>query len=385
MTKPLSGYRFIELAGLGPAPYAGQLFADMGADVILVNRQTAKGITPMANVPMVSNRGKKTIALDLQTPDGAAVLRDLIKTADVLFEGFRPGVTERLGVGPKDCHAVNPKLVYGRITGWGQTGPWANMAGHDINYISTTGALAAMGKDGEPPMPPLNLIGDYGGGAMFLVTGILAALLKAEKTGKGDVIDAAMIDGVSSLMSVFYALDGLGRWDDKTRSANLLDGGMPYYRCYATKDKKYMAVGCLEPQFFALMLDKLGLNAEAFGDQNDTAQHPMQHKKLAAIFAQKTRSDWAEIFDGSDACVTPVLTFNEAPHHPQNKARGGLTQHGSFTHPRSAPVFDSDSDSDNLETNFNIPSANAHAQSLLRELGYDADKIADLKAKKITP
>jgi len=376
MPKPLSGYRFIEIAGIGPAPYAGQLFADMGAEVILINRKDAKGFS---NIPMIANRGKKTIALDLQHPDGAQILLDLVKTADALFEGFRPGVAERLGIGPEHCRAANPKLVYGRMTGWGQTGPWASMAGHDINYISTTGALAAMGKQDEPPMPPLNLVGDFGGGSMFLVTGILAALLKAEKTGQGEVIDAAMIDGVSSLMGMFYALDGLGQWSD-SRASNLLDGGMPYYRCYETKDKRYMAIGCIEPQFFALMLGKLGINAEEFGGQNDKAQHGPQHAKLEAIFAQKTRDDWAAIFDGSDACVTPVLTMHEARHHPQNMARGGLKQYGPFIHPRSAPVFGADY----TDPSFTLPSANENAEEILRALDYDADKIAQLKEKKVT-
>ena len=330
-SKPLSGYRIIELAGIGPGPYAGQLFADMGAEVILVNRPGAMG-----DIPMISNRGKKTIKLDLRKPEGVAVLLDLVKTADAIFEGLRPGVVERLGIGPEDCHAVNAKLVYGRMTGWGQTGPWAKMAGHDINYIAITGALAAMGKKGEPPAPPLNLIGDFGGGAMFLVTGMLAALLKAEKTGEGDVVDAAMIDGTSSLMTIFYSLAGLGRWSPE-RESNLLDGAMPYYRCYTTKDNKFMAVGCIEPQFFAEMLSKLEIDPQAFGPQNKPEHHAAQHQKLEALFASKTRDEWAVVFDGSDACVSPVLTYEEAADHPQNVARGGLTQQGPFIHPRSAP------------------------------------------------
>jgi len=232
-TGPLSGYRIIELAGIGPGPYAGQLFADMGAEVILINRPGAMG-----DIPMISNRGKRTIKLDLRTPDGVKILLEIVKTADAIFEGLRPGVVERLGVGPEACHAINPKLVYGRMTGWGQTGPWAKVAGHDINYISITGALGAMGKKGEPPAPPLNLVGDYGGGTMFLVTGMLAALLKAEKTGTGEIVDAAMIDGVSSLMTMFHSLAGLGQWKPQ-RQSNLLDGAMPYYRCYTTQDKKF--------------------------------------------------------------------------------------------------------------------------------------------------
>ena len=372
-TKPLSGFRIIELAGIGPGPYAGQLLADMGAELILINRPGAMG-----DIPMISNRGKKTIKLDLRKPEGVAVLLDLVKTADAIFEGLRPGVVERLGIGPEQCHAVNSKLVYGRMTGWGQTGPWAKMAGHDINYISITGALAAMGKKGEPPAPPLNLVGDFGGGAMFLVTGLLAALLKAEKTGEGDVVDAAMIDGTSSLMTIFYSLAGLGRWSAE-RESNLLDGAMPYYRCYTTQDKKFMAVGCIEPQFFAEMLSKLGIDPQDFGPQNRTGHHAEQHKKLETLFASKTRDEWAVLFDGSDACVSPVLTYEEAAEHPQNRARGGLKKQGPFMHPRSAPVFMSNSD----DATFSIPNGHADAEDILTSLGYDADKIASLSEGKV--
>ena len=367
-TKPLSGYRIIELAGIGPGPYAGQLFADMGAEVILVNRPGAMG-----DIQMISNRGKKTIKLDLRKPEGVAVLLDLVKSADAIFEGLRPGVVERLGIGPQQCRAVNSKLVYGRMTGWGQTGPWAKMAGHDINYIAITGALAAMGKKGQPPAPPLNLVGDFGGGSMFLVTGMLAALLRAEKTGEGDVVDAAMIDGTSSLMTIFYSLAGLGQWKPE-RESNLLDGAMPYYRCYATKDKKFMAVGCIEPQFFAQMLSKLEIDPQAFGPQNKSEYHAEQHQKLETLFASKTRDEWAAVFDGSDACVSPVLTYEEAAEHPQNAARGGLKKQGPFIHPRSAPVFQNTPE----DAAFNIPSGNADANAILSELGYGADEINKL-------
>ncbi len=361
MSGPLSGYRIIELAGIGPGPYAGQLLADMGAEVILINRPG-----PMAQIPMISNRGKKTIVLDLRKAECVEILLELAKTADVIFEGLRPGVVEKLGVGPAACHAVNPKLVYGRMTGWGQTGPWAKVAGHDINYISITGALEAMGKAGEPPTPPLNLVGDFGGGTMFLLTGLLAALLKAEKTGKGDVIDAAMIDGVSSMMSIFYSLAGLGQWQEK-REANMLDGAAPFYRCYATSDDKFMAVGCIEPQFFAEMLAKLGIDPESFGGQNNPKHWPAQHVKLEVIFASKTRNEWAEIFDGSDACVSPVLSYIEAASHPQNIARGGLNKKAQFIHPGRAPKFSSDADG----FSHVIPGANDHAAEILAMVGYD--------------
>ena len=368
-TKPLSGYRVIELAGIGPGPYAGQLMADMGAEVILVNRPG-----PMAQIPMISNRGKKTIVLDLRKPEGVEVLLKLAKSADVVFEGLRPGVVEKLGVGPTACHAVNPKLVYGRMTGWGQTGPWAKTAGHDINYISITGALEAMGKAGEPPTPPLNLVGDFGGGTMFLVTGILAALLKVQKTGKGEIVDAAMIDGASSMMSMFYSLAGLGQWQEK-RESNLLDGAMPYYRCYKTNDNKFMAIGCIEPQFFALMLGLLKIDAEGFGAQNNPKFWPAQHAELESIFASKTRAEWADIFDGSDACVSPVLSYIEAVDHPQNKARGGLKKEGNFIHPGAAPKFSSTEE----RSNFTIPSANEHASEILVLAGYNEDQIDNLR------
>jgi len=242
------------------------VMADMGAEVILVGRPGG------LNFPDIAHRGKRMITLDLQKPEGVAVLLDLIKTADGLFEGLRPGVTERLGIGPEDCHCVNPKLVYGRMTGWGQTGPWAKKAGHDINYIGLSGALYAMGKEGEEPPVPLNLIGDYGGGSLFLVAGMLAGLLQAEKTGRGEIVDAAMIDGTSSLMTLFYTLSGLGRWTSQ-REHNLLDGAMPYYRCYKTSDDKFMAVGCIEPQFFAQMLSLLKIDPQGFGGQNEATRH----------------------------------------------------------------------------------------------------------------
>ena len=374
MNKPLGGVRVIELAGIGPGPYAGQLLADMGAEVILVNRPG-----PMGMIPNLSHRGKKTIALDLRKPEGAEIVLDLVRSADVLFEGLRPGVTERLGVGPEACHAVNPKLVYGRMTGWGQTGPWAKTAGHDINYISITGALGAMGRAGTPPSPPLNLVGDYGGGSLFLVAGILAALFQAERTGKGEIVDAAIIDGTNSMMSILHLLSGLGRWTPE-RGTNMLDGAWPFYRCYATKDEKFMAVGPLEPQFFAEMLRLLEIDKVEYGAQMDKSKFPQQHALLEAKFAEKTREAWADIFNGTDACVTPVLTYDEAPSHPQNAARGGLRKQGAFVHPRPAPGFEgSDTDPD-----FTLTGPNDAAEEIFAELGYDAEKRAALKAAGAT-
>lgn len=335
-TGPLAGYTVIELAGIGPGPYAGQLLSDMGANVIMIERPGG-GITG-SGVPMIERRGKKSVVIDLRKDGAADIVLRLVETADILIEGNRPGVAERLGVGPADCHAVNPKLVYGRMTGWGQEGPWAGMAGHDINYLSLTGALEAMGKHGQVPVPPLNLVGDYGGGSLFLMMGILAALLRAEKTGQGDVVDAAIVDGVSSMMGIVHTLHGLGQWHPK-RQSNLLDGAMPYYRCYETRDKKHMAIGCIEPQFFALMLQILEINPDDFGAQNDARQHPAQHAALEIVFKTKTRDEWAAIFNGTDACVTPVLTYIEAAQHPHAAARGAFTQDGLFTHPKAAPDF----------------------------------------------
>ena len=370
MSKPLDGVRIIELAGIGPGPYAGQLLADMGAEIIVINRPG-----PMGGIPNLSNRGKKTLTLDLRKPEGAAIVLDLVKSADVLFEGLRPGVTERLGVGPEACHVVNPKLVYGRMTGWGQSGPWAKVAGHDINYISITGALAAMGTVDTPPSPPLNLVGDYGGGSLFLVAGILAGLFQAQRTGKGEIVDAAIIDGTNSMMSILHMLSALGRWSPQ-RGTNMLDGAWPFYRCYATKDEKFMAVGPLEPQFFAEMLRLLEVDAADYGPQRDVSKFSEQQAMLEAKFASKTRDDWAKIFDGTDACVTPVLTYEEAPDHPQNAARGGLRKQGTFVHPRPAPGFkDMETDPD-----FTVPGPNDDAADVFAELGYDTAKLEALKA-----
>ena len=370
MTKPLSGIRIIELAGIGPAPYAGQLLADMGAEVIVVHR-------PGFVMPSIDGRGKASIVVDLRKDEGADIVRTLCKTADVLIEGLRPGVAERLGVGPNDCQGVNPKLIYGRMTGWGQTGPWAKTAGHDINYISITGALEAMGEKDSAPFPPLNLVGDYGGGSMFLVTGILAALLQAERTGKGDIVDAAIIDGTSSMMGIVYTLHALGQWRED-RQSNLLDGAMPYYRCYETSDRKYMAVGCIEPQFFSIMLDVLEIDAEDFGAQNNPKLWQEQRQKLSALFATKTRDTWAAHFDGKDACVTPVLTYLEAPQHPQNAARGGLKEHQGRIHPGVAPQFGS---SKNVP-NHDIAIPGADTRKLLTEAGLDVAVIEKLIADK---
>lgn len=376
MTGPLTGVNVIELAGIGPGPYAGQLLADMGASVTVVERPGG-GIAG-SGLPSVDKRGKASIVADLRTAAGAKIVLDLVKTADILIEGNRPGVTERLGVGPEDCRAINPKLIYGRMTGWGQTGPWAQRAGHDINYIGITGALHAMGKAGEPPAPPLNLVGDYGGGSLFLIAGMLAALHSVKTTGKGEIVDAAIIDGTSSMMGIVYSLHGIGQWKPD-REANLLDGSRPFYRCYETADGKYMAVGCIEPKFFAQMLDVLEIEAADFGGQYDLKLSHTQHEKLEDVFAKQTRDHWAEKFDGTDACVTPVLNYVEAASHPQNVARGGLKQNGPFIHPRPAPGFESA----DIKNEFQVPAKGSATRETLRGLGYDDALIERLIADKV--
>ncbi len=371
MSNQLKGIRVIELAGIGPAPYAGQLLAEMGAEVIVINR-------PGSSVPTIDSRGKKSIVVDIKKPEGISIVLELCKTASVIIEGLRPGVTERLGLGPKVCHDINPKIIYGRMTGWGQTGPWANMAGHDINYISITGALNAIGVEGQVPSPPLNLIGDYGGGTMFLIMGILASLIKAQKTGVGEIVDAAIIDGTTSMMGIVHSLHSLGQWTNK-RQSNLLDGFMPFYRCYETKDHKYMAVGCLEPKFFNIMLSCLYIDKVSFGPQHDKVLWAKQNKTLEDLFFMKTRDEWSIIFNNTDACVTPVLSYTEAASHPQNVSRSNLIDIDGVIQTGPAPRFtNSDSNID-----FSISKSGADARSILKEIGYNESLIDDLASQLI--
>ena len=367
----LDGVRVVELAGLGPGPYCGQLLADMGADVILVDR-------PGADIYLSHNRGKRSIAIDLRKDGAADVVLSLVRDADILIEGLRPGVAERLGVGPDACHNVNKKLVYGRMTGWGQTGPWSTMAGHDINYISITGALEAMGHADRTPPPPLNLVGDFGGGTLFLLSGILAALFRAQKSGEGDVVDAAIIDGVNSMMGIVHSLTSIKQWTP-ARQRNLLDGGAPFYRCYRTKDDRFMAVGCIEPQFFSEMLRLVEVAADDYGGQLDFAKWPGQHKFLEERYAEKTRDEWAAIFDGTDACVTPVLSYDEAITHPQNAARGSLFESDDVVHAGAAPRFKASDVVPDVE----VPSKSKQARAILSDAGLDEAGISDLIGKQI--
>jgi alpha-methylacyl-CoA racemase len=328
---PLKGVRVVEFAGIGPGPFCCMLLSDMGADVVRIDRKGARG---MRND--VTARGRRSVALDMKQPDDVQTALALIEKADVLVEGFRPGVMERLGVGPDVALGRNPRLVYGRMTGWGQTGPLAHAAGHDLNYIALSGALHAMGRKGAPPAPPLNLVGDYGGGALYLAMGICAALFEAQRSGQGQVIDAAITDGAASLMGVMYGLRASGIWSDE-RDANLLDGGAHFYDFYETKDGKYVTIGALEPQFYALMLEKLGLAGDpAFGAQMVKSEWPALSEKIAAAIATKTRDEWTALLEGSDVCFAPVLTMGEAPTHPHNAAGAGWTSPASSV---KAPRF----------------------------------------------
>ncbi|WP_333569807.1 CaiB/BaiF CoA transferase family protein [Sphingorhabdus sp.] len=369
-TGPLKGIKVVELAGIGPGPYAGQLLSDMGADVIVIDRPGGS-IVPKA----IDARGKRSMVLDLKKPEAVAALLKIVETADVLIEGLRPGVTERMGVGPDVCHAINPRLIYGRMTGWGQTGPWSQMAGHDINYIGMTGVLNAIGKDGQPPVPPINMIGDFGGGSMFLVNGILAAIIERAQTGRGNIVDAAIVDGTHSLMSFVHGMAGVGQWRTK-REANLLDGAAPFYRCYMTADGKFMAVGCIEPQFFAAMMERLPIDREAYGAQHDHAAFAKQHEMLEDVFATKTRDDWEAVFAGTDACVTPVLDYVEAALHPVNAERHAVVTDGRWLHPQVAPRLATQA----LPTHFDIATKGADYAAILAEACLGTDEISQLIA-----
>ncbi|GAA2761609.1 CaiB/BaiF CoA-transferase family protein [Streptomyces paradoxus] len=328
--------RVVELAGIGPGPFAAMLLADLGADVVRVDRPGGPGlaIDPAYDI---TNRSKRSVVVDLKATGGPEQVLDLAARADILVEGYRPGVAERLGVGPDACHARNPRLVYGRMTGWGQDGPLAQRAGHDIAYIAPTGTLGMIGRPDEPPAVPANLLGDYAGGSLYLVVGVLAALHHARATGTGQVVDAAIVDGTAHLSTMIHGMLAADGWQDR-RGANLLDGGCPYYGTYETADGRYMAVGALEPQFYAEFLALLGIGDRAAA-RKDVARWGELREEVAARFKSRTRDEWTAVFDGTDACVAPVLSLREAPHHPHLAARGTFTDHGGITQPAPAPRF----------------------------------------------
>jgi alpha-methylacyl-CoA racemase len=335
---PLKGFKIIEIGGIGPGPLCGMMLADMGAEIIRVDRKGHKEAinTPKYNFP---HRGKHSICVDLKKPRGLELLLQMVEKADALTEGFRPGVMENLGLGPEVCIGRNPRLVYGRMTGWGQKGLLSQAAGHDINYISLTGALYCIGQKDRNPPPPLNLVGDYGGGGMLLAFGLLCALLEAQNSGKGQVVDAAMIDGVAALMAIFYGMRTAGLWSDK-RQDNLIDGGAPFYDTYETKDSKWISVGSLEPQFYALLLKHAGVsNDPDFQQQMDHDKWPICKEKLIRIFKAKTREEWCKLMEGTDVCFAPVLTMEESFTHPHNISRSTFTKVDDVMQPSPAPRF----------------------------------------------
>ncbi|GDX28350.1 alpha-methylacyl-CoA racemase [Actinomycetes bacterium] len=341
MAGPLSGYRIVEIAGIGPGPFAAMMLADMGAEVIRVDRaQSVRGPAPEAPFFDLLQRGRKNIAIDLKNPQGVETLLQLIEKADAVIEGFRPGVMERLGIGPDVCLARNPKLVFGRMTGWGQEGMYGQAAGHDINYISLAGALAHFARPGETPLPPLNMVGDFGGGGMFLAYGVVCALLEAQKSGKGQVVDTAMVDGAAVLMTMFWAFKSIGMHDENNPGTNLLDTGAHFYDAYRCKDDKFISIGSIEPQFYAELLRLTGLDADPeFASHMDRTKWSSLKPKVTAVFATKTQAEWCAIMEATDVCFAPVLTMSEAAQHPHNKERNTFVESHGVMQPAPAPRF----------------------------------------------
>ncbi|MCQ3806419.1 MAG: CaiB/BaiF CoA-transferase family protein [Acidimicrobiaceae bacterium] len=373
---PLGGLRIVEIAGIGPGPFCAMMLADMGADVIRVDRaDRVRGEDPDQPPADIMNRGRRSIGVDLKSSDGIEVVMRLVASSDALIEGFRPGVAERLGVGPDECLARNPALVYGRMTGWGQNGPYAPRAGHDINYVALSGTLDAIGRVDSGPVPPLNLVGDFGGGGAYLAFGIVCAVLEARTSGTGQVVDAAMVDGAASLATFLHGLRAIGIWDDQ-RGTNMLDTGAHYYDVYECADGKYVSVGSIEPQFYAELREKLQLDDPKWDAQNDKRQWPALKAELAEIFKTRTRDEWCELIEGSDVCFAPVLTMTEAPSHPHNLARGTFTEVAGVVQPRPAPRF-SRTDGEILRP---PPHAGQHSDEVLAECGFDLDEVAELRS-----
>jgi len=372
---PLAGLRILEIAGIGPGPYCAMVLSDMGAEVLRIER-TANVRPGDARYDLLS-RGRRSIAVDLKQPDGVATVLRLCERADGLLEGFRPGVMERLGLGPDVCLARNPRLVYGRMTGFGQTGPLAQAAGHDINYIALAGALAPIGRKGAAPTPPLNLVGDFGGGGLLLAVGMVCALLERVTSGKGQVVDAAMVDGAAALMTVFHGAQQSGFWND-ARGTNMLDSGSHFYDAYETADGEFVAIGAIEPQFYAELLKRTGVAAESLPPQLDRARWPEAKAAFEKLFKTRTREEWCELLEGSDACFAPVLSMAEARRHPHNIARAAFTSVAGVEQPRPAPRFS------RTDSAVSRPPARPgeHTDLVLSEWGFAAGEIAALRASK---
>jgi alpha-methylacyl-CoA racemase len=373
MAGPLDGLRVLELGGIGSAPFCGVVLADLGADVVRLERPGQGPLFPTGFD--LYNRNKRSVLLDLKADGAVAAALRMVAAAEILIEGYRPGVAERLGLGPKQCLEVNPRLVYGRMTGWGQDGPLARLAGHDIDYLALTGALHCIGGAGQPPVPPLNLVADLGGGAMYLAVGLLAAVLESRRSGSGQVVDAAMVDGAVNLMSMFYAWRQLGQWTDR-RGDNLVDGGAHFYGTYRTRDGKYVAVGAIEPQFYRELLDALGLGGEALPPQNDRDAWPAMRRRFAAIFETRTREEWMKVMEGRDACFAPVLDLDEAPTHPHLRARGCFKTFEGVLHPSPAPRFDRTP----AELRRPSPTPGQHDAGALADWGFGPDDIRRLRS-----
>lgn len=369
---PLSGLKVVELAGLAPAPFACTVLADLGAEVVRVERVGCEDVLAMPRDPLL--RGRRTIGVNTKTPEGVEIVLRLVERADVFVEGFRPGVTERMGLGPEQVHARNPRVVYGRITGWGQDGPLARTAGHDINYIGLSGALHPIGRRGERPVPPVNFLADFGGGGMYLAMGVLAALFERQTSGKGQVVDASMVDGSALLTTHLFGLRASGLWDGE-RGENLLDGGAPFYDTYETADGRYVAVGAIEEKFFAALVEVLELDPETVPPRLDRTQWPRLRELLAEAIGKHTRDELVARAEGTDACLTPVLSPWEAPHHPHNVARGTFVDIDGVTQPAPGPKFD--------RTPPDVPQPpherGSDTVEVLRELGYDGDGIRSLR------
>jgi alpha-methylacyl-CoA racemase len=378
---PLHGLRVIELASIGPGPMCAMLLADLGADVVRIDRTEPSGLgVPMEARFNVNGRNRRSVALDLKMPAGRDAVLRLVASADMLIEGFRPGVAERLGLGPADCHARNPALVYGRMTGFGQTGPLSAAAGHDLNYIALTGALHAIGPAGGKPVPPLNLVGDYGGGALYLALGLLAALHERKSSGLGQVVDAAMVDGAASLASIFYGLSASGAWN-QPRGENLLDGGAPFYATYETADARFVAIGALEPKFFAELAKRIGLDERFVQRQHDRKLWPDMRDAIAAIVMAKTRDQWCALLEGTDACFAPVLSFAEAPAHAHAASRHAFITLDGVVQPAPAPRFDRSAPDPPKPA----PEVGQHTVEVLSEAGFTRAEIDALTVAATRP